>query len=47
VAETLTERGVEVQTPADGVHERLAGELVERARAEGLSLTGPGGLLAG
>ena len=43
--EMMTGRGAEVETPADGVDERLAGELVERARAEGLSLTGPGGLL--
>ena len=31
--------------PADGVDEQLARQLVERARAQGLELTGPDGLL--
>ena len=31
--------------PADGVGEQLARQLVERARAQGLDLTGPDGLL--
>ena len=31
----------------DDAHQRLAQDLVDRARSEGVSLVGPGGLLTG
>jgi transposase-like protein len=41
----MSEQAAGGVAPAGGVEERLAGELVARARAEGLCLTGPDGLL--
>ena len=33
-------------TRADGLYQEVAEQLLERARAEGVSLAGPGGLLS-
>src|SRR5438445_12716226 len=44
---TPSEPATEEETAAGTVDETLAQELVERARAEGVELVGPGGLLTG
>lgn len=45
MTDTAAEGVAEVAT-GHGLDDRAIGELVDRARAEGVSLTGPGGLLA-
>ncbi len=42
---TETTEQAPVMVPVDAVDEQLAAQLVDKARAEGLSLTGPDGLL--
>jgi putative transposase len=42
----VTDTAAEDAVGAEGLDDRAIGELVDRARAEGVNLTGPGGLLA-